>query len=394
MAMKILHTSDWHLGRSFGSVSLHDAQTQFCEWVVETAVSRGVDVVVVAGDLYDRPIPPTESVRLWRQTLLAFAAANITVIAIAGNHDGPDRVSALDGLTDAVGIHIRGGYDRVGETLSLQDQHGAVDFLIVPFLDPVLAPPHWREALQSAELERNHENVLKHAMRSFEDSRTSERSVVVAHAFVSGSTDPETSESEKRLSIGTAEMVPVDVFRGHSYVALGHLHRPQHVQEQSIRYSGTPMPYSFSEIDPKSVVVIEIDSDGTAGIEIIPVTHGRLVVKITGTIDELLSNDEYSIFGEHFVMAELTDGEYVTDARERLAQRFPHIVEIRLLGVERVELDPQRDSHGQIIPRSKMEPVDAAVAFWTEFGGAEPTDAEQVAIGQAFDAVRASGGAE
>ena len=394
MAMKILHTSDWHLGRSFGSVSLHDTQVAFCEWVVQSAVGRGVDVIIVAGDLYDRPIPPTESVRLWRQTLRECAAAGIKVVAIAGNHDGPDRVSALDGLTDAVGIHIRGGYDRVGETLPLQDQHGAIDFLIIPFLDPVLAPPKWREALESAELERNHEGVLELALSAFGGSRTSDRSVVVAHAFVTGVTKPDTSESEKRLSIGTAEMVSADVFRGHSYVALGHLHRPQSVQEQFIRYSGTPMAYSFSESDPKSVVVIEIGAEGEAAIEVVPVPHGRPVARITGTIDELLTSDEYSIFADHFVLAELTDGEYVTDARERLARRFPHVIEIRLLGIDRIELDPQRDGDGTIIPRSRMEPIDAAFAFWTEFGGIEPTADERGAIAQAFDAVRAGGGAE
>ena len=389
--MKILHTSDWHLGRSFGTVSLHDVQAEFCEWVLQTAVENAVDLLIVAGDLYDRPIPPTESVRLWRRTLLSFADAGIAVVAIAGNHDGADRVAALDGLTDAMGIHIRGGYDRVGETLTLQDGFGPVDLLIVPFLDPVLAPPQWRDALAEAELTRNHEGVLRQAMGRFHTTRGSDRSVVVAHAFVTGASAPSTSESEKRLSIGTAEMVAADVFAGHSYVALGHLHRPQSVQHDTIRYSGTPLPYSFSETDPKSVVLIDLAADGSVDIEMVPIPQGRPVARITGTIDELLTSAEFDGLSEYFVLAELTDTEYVTDARDRLSARFPHVVEIRLVGVERVELDPQRDADGQIIPRSKMEPFDASIAFWTEFGGIEPTPDEKRALAEAFDGVRSGG---
>ena len=152
--MKILHTSDWHLGRSFGSVSLHDAQTQFCEWLLGVAVSEKVELLVVAGDLYDRSLPPQDSVVLWRETLTAFHKAGITVVAIAGNHDGADRVAAFDGLTDGARIFVRGGYGRAGEILTLQFSDGPLDIALVPFLDPQLAPPEWKAELAEAELRR------------------------------------------------------------------------------------------------------------------------------------------------------------------------------------------------------------------------------------------------
>jgi exonuclease SbcD len=389
MAMKILHTSDWHLGRSFGSVSLHETQVAFCDWLLATAIEKEVELLVVAGDLYDRPIPPTESVRLWRQTLIAFSEAGIGVVAIAGNHDGADRVAAFDGLTDSIGIHIRGGYDRVGETLTIQDDFGPVDLLIVPFLDPVLAPPTWRNELNEAESKRNHEGVLRLALSKFETSRASDRSVVVSHAFVSGHSEPKISDSEKRLSIGAAEMVSADVYSGHSYVALGHLHRPQPVQTDTIRYSGTPLPYSFTETDPKSVVLVDLHSDGAVDLELGPIPLGRPVIKISGTIEELLSSTEFDGIVDHFVLAELTDADYVTDARDRLTARFPHVVEIRLVGIDRVELDPLRDDSGQVIPRSKLEPFDAAVAFWTEFAGSEPSAEEKRVLVDAFEVIRA-----
>jgi exonuclease SbcD len=165
------------------------------------------------------------------------------------------------------------------------------------------------------------------------------------------------------------------------------------VQYETIRYSGTPLPYSFSEIDPKSVVLIDLAADGSVDVETLAIPQGRPVAKITGRIEELLSSPEFEVFVEHFVLAELTDAEYVTDARDRLAARFPHVVEIRLVGVERVELDPLRDEEGQIVPRSKMEPIDASVAFWTELGGSEPTADEKRALADAFDGVRAGGDA-
>ena len=388
--MKILHTSDWHLGRAFGPVSLHDVQSEFCDWVVDLARDRGVDAVIVAGDLFDRPIPPTESVRLWRSTLLALVEAGIAVIAIAGNHDGPDRVGSSDGLTDAIGVHVRGGYDRIGESITLTDAHGAVDVLVIPYLDPVLAPSRWREELTAAGRSRDHEGVLTHALARFaERPAPSARSVVVSHAFVTGATEPKRADSEKRLSIGTAEMVPMSVFEGHSYVALGHLHRPQTVGSDTIRYSGTPLPYSFAEADPKSVLIVELDATGVATIEPIPVPMGRPVVTLTGTIDHLLTAPEFEAYMGHFVLAELTETDYVTDARDRLTQRFPHVAEIRLIGIERAVVADQLDAEGNAIARSDLDPIDAAVAFWTEMsGGVEPSVDERSVLEAAFEAER------
>lgn len=388
--MKILHTSDWHLGRTFGPVSLHDVQGRFCDWVVEQARTRGVDLVIVAGDLYDRPIPPTESVRLWRRTLLALAESNIPVVAIAGNHDGPDRVGASDGLTDAMGIHVRGSYDRVGEPIPLSDDHGPVDVVVLPYLDPVLAPPEWRAALSDAGWARDHEGVLRLALERAAAGRTpGSRSVVVAHAFVAGTSQPKVADSEKRLSIGTAELVPVSVFDGHDYVALGHLHRPQSVGSDAVRYSGTPLPYSFAETDPKEVLLVDLGAEGVTNVESVPVPMGRPVAKLRGTIEELLGAEEYEAYTEHFVLAELTETEYVTDARDRLTVRFPHVVEIQLVGVERAVADIV-DDEGRAIARSALEPIDAAVAFWTEMsGGTEPTDDERSVLAHAFDALRA-----
>jgi exonuclease SbcD len=388
-AMKILHTSDWHLGRTFGPVPLHDVQTEFCAWLLDTAVEHGVELLVVAGDLYDRAIPPQESVVLWRDSLRAFHAAGIAVVAIAGNHDGADRVAAFDGLTDDARIFVRGGYDRAGEVLTLEFADGPLDIVAVPFLDPVLAPMEWNDALTADDLPRTHASVLRLALDRASDSPSgAARSIVVAHAFVTGS---QTSDSERRLSIGTADEVPVDLFIGHSYVALGHLHRPQHVGATSIRYSGTPIPYSFSEDKPKSVVLVDIDAQGVTEVGTIDVPLGRPVATLTGTIDELLSSPEYEPFVDHFVFARLTGAEYVTDARNRLAERFPHVSEIKLLGADTASDD---ESSVENVTRSELEPIEAAVVFWSTVFGIEPDPAERGFLAEVFDAVTAHGAAE
>src|SRR5689334_3123002 len=139
--MRLLHTSDWHLGRSFGPVSLHDDQEAFVGWFVELALSEAVDLVVIAGDVYDRAVPPTRSIELVRTALVRLQRAGIQVVVVSGNHDSGERVAAYDGLLDAAGVHIRGGYARAGEVLRLELADGPLDVVTLPFLDPVVAPP-------------------------------------------------------------------------------------------------------------------------------------------------------------------------------------------------------------------------------------------------------------
>jgi exonuclease SbcD len=309
--MKILHTSDWHLGRSFGSVSLHDAQTQFCEWLLEVAVSEKVELLVVAGDLYDRSIPPQESVVLWRETLKSFHMAGIAVVAIAGNHDGADRVAAFDGLTDEARIYVRGGYGRAGEILTLNVSDGPLDIALVPFLDPQLAPPEWKAELAEADSKPTHESVLRMALDRARTSSQAGRSLAVVHAFVGGST---TAESERQLTVGNTDQVAADVLDGFSYVALGHLHTPQKIAgSDTIRYSGTPIAYSFSETGAKSVVLLDMSSNGACSVEAVPVPVGRGVITLTGIgpNDEIRSalapRDAAEKFWEDIVNEPLSD---------------------------------------------------------------------------------------
>ena len=378
--MKILHTSDWHLGRSFGSVSLHDVQAEFCDWLLEVAVSEKVELLVVAGDLYDRSIPPQDSVVLWRETLTAFHKAGVTVVAIAGNHDGADRVAAFDGLTDGARIFVRGGYGRAGEILTLDFADGPLDIALVPFLDPQLAPPEWKTELAEAEVRPTHESVLQKAMDQARAGATSPRSLAVVHAFVGGST---TAESERQLTVGNTDQVAATVLDGFSYVALGHLHTPQKIAgSDTIRYSGTPIAYSFSETGAKTVVLIDMAADGACSLEALPVPVGRGVITLTGTIEELLAPGAHPEASDKYVKAVLTDNAYVVDAKSRLLDVYPYCTDVvmKMAGTS-TAIGPNDEI------RSALAPRDAAEKFWEDIVNEPLSELQRDTVISAIDKV-------
>jgi exonuclease SbcD len=376
--MRILHTSDWHLGRSFGPVSLLDDQADFVDELVEVVRAEGIDLVVVAGDVYDRAIAPTEAIVLFRQALRRLREATDRVVVITGNHDGADRVAPYGELVDLTGIHVRGGFDRIGEVIHLEFDDGPLDVLPLPFLDPVLAPePPGRAELHDAAdaadgtdagpapARHSHESVLRWAMARTASQRRAARSVAVAHAFVAGGT---ASDSERLLSVGGTDRVGTEVFAGCSYTALGHLHTPQQVGDLPARYSGSPLPYSFSETAPKSLTLVELDAAGTATVRELPIRTGRRVRTLTGTLDELCARPDREA-AACFVRARLTDSGAVLDAKARLAEVYPHVVEI--------ELRPSQTGDGPTVrpPQGSATPLELATAFWSDQTG-EPVSPE------------------
>jgi exonuclease SbcD len=426
--MRILHTSDWHLGRSFGPVSLHADQQAFLDWLVELVVVERVDLVVVAGDLYDRAIPPTESVALLRDTLERLVAHRVRVVAIAGNHDGPDRLAAYDGLTDLAGVVVRGGFGRAGALTTLELDDGPLDVVAVPYLDPVLVPPTWAEQASVVEVVdapappvepapgdeptnlfdfleattavepepevaagpapgpvplRTHHAVLAEALRRAAAEQRSPRRLAVAHAFVSGAVP---SDSERLLTVGGTAEVGVELFEGFDYVALGHLHRPQRVTAgvDHVRYSGTPLPYSFSETHPKQVLLVDMAPDGATEVRAVDVPVGRGVATVTGTLADLLADPTHQEATDRFVRAVLTDPGYVVDAKSRLQARFPHVVEVVLAPVRPDAVATQGGGAGAV---RRMAPLEAAVGFWLDVTGDEPTEVERSLLESALSHV-------
>jgi exonuclease SbcD len=372
----MLHTSDWHLGRNFGPVSLQDDQEAFVEWLLDVVAAESVELVVIAGDLFDRAIPPVEAVALLRHALTSLAARRVQVVAIAGNHDSADRVAAADGLTDAAGVVVRGGHRRAGETVTMLFADGPLDVVAVPFLDPLLDPAY---AATAGDERPGHQSVLSAALARHR--RTAPRAVAVAHAFVAGGTE---SDSERALTVGTSPRVATSTFDGFDYVALGHLHKPQVVGDPTRRYSGSPLPYSFSERHDKQVVLVELDGGGAARTSELVVPVGRRVVTLTGEIDDLLVAPRHAPHEHHFVRAVLTDRVHVVDAKARLRRRFPFVTEI--------VLQPPLPSSLPVAPgpagRAGLRPLDAACAFWSEVTGAAPDDAERRLLAELLEQAR------
>ncbi|MEM7093170.1 MAG: exonuclease SbcCD subunit D C-terminal domain-containing protein [Actinomycetota bacterium] len=324
--MRILHTSDWHLGRSFGDHRLLDQQARFIDWLVDVVQAESIDLVVIAGDLYDRSVPPADAVELFHSALRRLLDTGAEVAAIAGNHDSAERIGSTDGLLTS-GLLLRGGYGAAAQVDVRHFRDGPLAIVAVPFLDPAFAPLDRTDQQQDhvGEPARpTHESVLRTAIdRARAQLAPGMRSLAIAHAFVTGA---EPSDSERTLAVGDAAMVSSSVFANLDYVALGHLHRAQIVGgDERVRYSGAPLAYSFGETSQKEVVLIELDDDGDARSKPIPVDVGRTVTTVRGTLDDLLAGTANL---DDWVRVELTNPHPVADAHRRLRDHFPHMVEI------------------------------------------------------------------
>jgi len=325
--MRILHTSDWHLGRSFGDHRLLDQQALFIDWLVDLVRHEEIELVAIAGDLYDRSVPPADAVELFHSALQRLLAAGADVAAITGNHDSAERLGSIDGLLTS-GLLLRGGYKRAAEVDVRTYGDGPLAIVAVPYLDPVFAPIDTSAPAHKSAARPSHETVLRRTLQTARDRITpGVRSLAIAHAFVTGA---EPSESERTLAVGDAGMVSSAVFNGFDYTALGHLHRAQIVGgDERVRYSGAPLPYSFGETSQKEVVLVELDADGDARSKPIPIDVGRSVATVRGTLDELLAAAGN---GHDWVRVELTNTHPVADAHRRLRDHFPHMVEIARVG--------------------------------------------------------------
>ncbi len=383
--MRILHTSDWHLGRSFGPISLADDQQAFIEWLIQLCAAERIDLVVIAGDLYDRAIAPIEAVVMFRQALVRLQAAGHTVAVITGNHDGADRVAAYDELMDVSRVYVRGGYAKVGEVISLQFADGPLDLVLLPFLDPQAAPDDLVDITLvdtsviaddddadafERRIRRTHHSVLAAAIHAAQPHLSAPRSLAVSHAFVAGGT---ASDSERQLAVGGTTTVDLALFDGFSYTALGHLHRPQSLAP-GVRYSGTPLAYSFSEEHPKSVTIIEMGSAGECSIAEVAIPVGRAVCTVQGTMDELLAAP--LALSNTLVRAIITDPGVVLDAKQRLAAVYPFVVEIVLAP----PVAEGVGASGTVLDRRVVSATEAADAFWRESIGEQPTPSQQALL--------------
>jgi exonuclease SbcD len=334
--MRILHTSDWHLGRSFHREGMLSHQAVFVDHLLEVVERERVDLVVVSGDVYDRALPQVDAVRLASEALARLAASRARVVLTSGNHDSAHRLGFGSELIDAAGVFIRTDAARVGTPILLEDEHGPVAVYGLPYLDPDTVREPWGLSA------RSHAAALGEAMRRVRDDldhRGGARSVVLAHAFVAGA---EPSDSERDISVGGVSMVPTSVFDGISYAALGHLHG-RHTLTDTVRYSGSPL------------------------------------ARLRGELETLLTDPALAAHESSWVHVTLTDTVRPLQAMERLRRRFPHTL---VLGFESTV--PVIGSLPSTDPTRRD--VDLVAEFVTELRGSAPSEEELALLGQAVDA--------
>ncbi len=320
--MKILHTADWHLGRIFHNVHLTDDQAHVLDQFVALARDVRPDLVIVAGDVYDRAVPPQEAVALLDDVLSRLVEVAGAVLVIAGNHDSPQRLGFGSRLMARGGLHVHGAFAPDAAPLMLEDMHGPVAVHAVPFLDPV----RMRSLLPDAGISDQASAMRAACALARRASPDGTRSVLVAHATVLGG---ETSESERPLSIGGTEAVPPETFAGFDYVALGHLHRPQRVDDENIRYAGSLLKYSFSEAThAKSVTFVEMDAGGRCRIETPHLAPRHDVRTVSGRLSALLEQARHEPSSDYLQVVLEDDGP-VFDAMPRLREHWPNVLEIR-----------------------------------------------------------------
>ncbi|MFJ7963071.1 exonuclease SbcCD subunit D [Streptomyces sp. NPDC096324] len=378
--MRLLHTSDWHLGRAFHRVNMLDAQSRFIGHLVTTARERDVDAVVVSGDVYDRAVPPLAAVQLFDDALNRLADLGVPTVMISGNHDSARRLGVGAGLIGRAGVHLRTDPAGCGTPVVLADAHGDVAFYGLPYLEPALVKDEF--AVEKA----GHESVLAAAMdrvrADLAGRAPGTRSVVLAHAFVTGG---EVSDSERDITVGGVASVPAGVFDGVDYTALGHLHGSQTITER-VRYSGSPLPYSFSEADHrKTMWLVDLGPDGSLAAERIDCPVPRPLARLRGHLEDLLADPALERHADAWVEATLTDPVRPADPMARLAERFPHTLSL-VFDPERSPQTPGVSYARRIAGRSEEQ---IAEDFVAHVRGVGPDAREQVVLRDAFDAVRA-----
>jgi exonuclease SbcD len=280
---RLIHIGDLHLGRQLHGARLLDDQRMALAGLVALIEARAPDALIIAGDVYDRSIPPADAVALLDDFLCKVVAElDVPVIMIAGNHDSADRLAFGSRLFAQGKLSITGPLDAAVQPVVIEDEHGPIEIFPIPFLEPARV----REIAQDDTI-TDQQTAMAEMLRRVAQRRTSARSVLVAHAFVQGGSQ---SDSERTLSVGGAATISASLFDGFTYVALGHLHRPQHIGSQRIQYAGSLLKYSLSEVGHrKSVTVVDIDGAGEVVVERVSLPLARDLRHLEGTLDELLA---------------------------------------------------------------------------------------------------------
>lgn len=388
--MKLLHTSDWHLGRSFHGVGTLAAQQRFADQLLDTVAAEGVDVVLLAGDVYDRALPGVDVVNLFDSILSRLTAAGVQVVITSGNHDSATRLGFGGRLLERAGVHLRTRLADLDTPVLLPlDGNAGNDGTATGTQVAIYGIPYLEPRLVAEELGVEHgthfsvtEAAVKRITADLETRVPGTASVVLAHTFASGGI---TSASERDLSIGGVGAVPLDLFDGFTYTALGHLHGPQRLSE-NVRYSGSPLPYSFSEAShTKGAWLLEITQDGLGEVQKVVWAPERALSVLSGKLEELLTAEKWAFAQENYCQITLTDNDRPALAMERLRSRFPNT--LVLMFAPEIAREAQLQSYGARIAKAADE-LDLCCGFLDHVRHRGANDGEQQVLRAALASVR------
>ena len=374
--MRFIHTADWHLGKLFGQRHMTEDQAYVLEELLALCKDVHPDALIIAGDVYDRAVPPPEAVNLFNEILTRIAKQGIRVLYIAGNHDSAVRLDFGAQLLRASGIYPAGIVRAAEPPVVLSDEYGDVYFSLIPYGDP----PHVREAFALDENLSFDGALAVQIAAARAQIPLSVRSVAVAHAFVIGG---QTSESEHALSVGGSDQVSAENFAAYSYTALGHLHAPQRAGAEHIRYSGSLLKYSFDEArQKKGVELIELDAVGAASHTFYPLTPRHDVRIVSGMMDELMHKDFDLLPHDDYICVELLDMDAVLAAHEKLRKIYPNLFTITRPNINVNRLSSTERSY----ERGKSD-LHLFSEFYADVTASEMTEAERRELIRVIDAM-------
>lgn len=364
--MKLFHTADWHLGKLVQGVSMTEEQRFVLQQFTKAIAEEKPDAVIIAGDLYDRAVPPTDAVNLLDEVLETIVLKLKTpVIAVSGNHDSPGRLNFGSRMMKSNGLYITGQLKKDMEPIVIQDAFGEVHFHLVPYADPSQV----RHVLEDEEI-RSHDDAMKKIVAHIESKMdSSKRHVLVGHAFVTphGEEEENTSDSERPLAIGGAEYVSASHFKKFHYTALGHLHQAHYVLNETVRYSGSPLKYSISEEHhQKGFHIVQMDKLGNVNVEKRLLTPNRNIRTVEGKMEDILLQE----MNHDYVFVKLLDETPILFPMEKIRSVYPNAMH-----VERNLVSVKKDNEESTVgSRRKMDDLALFNAFYEEVKGVQASE--------------------
>ena len=320
--MKFIHTADWHLGKVVYQRSMIEDQRFILNQLLEYMKKEEIKILVIAGDIYDRSIPPAEAINCLNEFLdKAINVYKMTVLIISGNHDSSDRLEFASGIMGKQGLHIIGNLDREMKKIVLEDEHGPVNFYLLPFFKPSVI----KYDMEVSEIQ-GFDDAMQYYL-SIQDIDINQRNVLITHQFVSGSSDLIQSESEMPLSVGGTSQIGVEHFDMFDYVALGHLHAPQAIGRPTCRYSGSLLKYSVDEAKQrKAIAIVDMDVKGKIDVTTHPLGILRDLRVVRGLFKDILTNPSGN--AQDYVAVVLEDDGMIVDAMDQIRKIYPNCLTV------------------------------------------------------------------